>query len=129
MVAFRHFAVFVFAFVLAGCATPRTAMEHGTARLLPDSVYVGPFVGNPRNAFIYGVIEGSGQRETISIVATDCDHGVGTIFFSGASVNLHDSNHMDNLLFSGNTPADKMFKDLCTIGLPLVEKYFAQQRR
>lgn len=94
--------------LIAGCASPSSAVKSGTAQLLPSSVTASA-------GFISGVILAHGERRTISVPLYQCRAGVGAFV-------MDDGSAINNLLLSGDKPEDRMFRDLCAAGLSIAEK-------
>lgn len=117
----RHVAgaALCMAAALAACATrptpTATYIERGDATLLPQSVSVDP----DGLGIVSALVSVDGVHKRISILASDCDDGIGHI------ATLENDRRVPNrrvfAYVTGTTPADKLFASVCAIRRQLLK--------
>jgi hypothetical protein len=97
---------------LSGCAS---IVERDDAQIVPGTVSVRPYGMNYK---ISALVEASGDRKPVEIVATDCEKGHADYIWDGSAIL---ESVAKNAILNGNTPKDKMFTQLCKQGYPLAQ--------
>lgn len=99
---------------ITACAvTSRSSIESGQARLLPETVVVDMLS-------IKGVLDNNGKRFSAQTRTSDCKNGTGTVQLNSGSY----TEYIGNVVASQPTPSDRLFRQLCDIGMP---KYRQQE--
>ncbi len=111
---------------LVGCATTRTStgsrIAAGEAQLVEDTIQAH-FVS------ISGVALVGAQRVRLSVYTSDCSSRSGTLHTDVPS-SAYTKVEFPHVFMSGSTPPDRLFAQLCTAGMPMVEAAEdARQRR
>jgi hypothetical protein len=104
---------------LSACATRPTStatyIERGDATLLPQSVTVDP----DGLGIISALVSVDGVHKRISILASDCDDGIGHI------ATLENDRRVPNrrvfAYVTGTTPADRLFASVCAVRRQLLK--------
>jgi hypothetical protein len=117
----KAFGCFLLVALTARCATGRGAIQSGSARVLPNSISVYAHPSMPNAPFVDGVIQFGDKRESISTHLFVCEGQVGPLFVIGEDTYWH-------VYISGETPEDRMVRQLCETARPAIEKFKATHR-
>ena len=104
---------------LGGCETApmTTQIKNGKVTLIAESVLVEPYGLNFK---ISGITIATETRMKLRVFAGDCYSGQGSLSNDGGGYG--DIVFIDNLLLNGPTNAERLFTQLCRIGLPRAQQ-------
>jgi hypothetical protein len=100
---------------VTGCATRGLTggIVGGKATLIPETVTVSPFGANYK---IVGTVLVGERRAQVEVYETDCQKGFGIITGSPEYIDIQ------NVMASGDKPADRLFAQMCRIGGPTAQQ-------
>src|SRR5258708_5426901 len=116
----------------SSCATripTAKAIRDGHAELIEGSIAIFRIQGNPDNATISALVVVEGQRRAVEVFASSCSQGVGSIELKESEDWVRTEFSVSNLLVNGRSPSDRLFAQICKIGLPKALEVIRMQPR